>query len=110
MHGVGLAASLVLASSGAWTVAHAAPGAITVSVNRESYLIRGRSGNQLLEEMDRRGPKHGLLTRAIAQTRYSVRWDITWAENNGGCRIETANAKLLITYTYPEVAGGCRLR
>ena len=96
----------MLASSGPWTGAHAGSGAITVSVNRESYLIRGKTGDQLLEAMDRRGPKYGLLTRAIAQTRYSFGWDITWSENNGACRIQTANAKLLITYTYPEVMGG----
>ena len=105
MHGVGIAALLWIASSGVWTTAHAASGVITVSVNRENYPIRGKTGDQLLKAMDRRGPKHGLLTRAIAQTRYSFGWDITWAENNGACRIETANAKLLITYTYPEVAG-----
>ena len=106
MRGVGCAALLLLASSGASTAALAGPAAITVSVSRESYPIRGKTGDQLLEAMDRRGPKHGLLTRAIAQTRYSVGWDITWAANGGVCRVESANAKLLITYTYPEVAGG----
>ena len=106
MRGVGCAALLLLASSGASTAALAGPAAIAVSVSRESYPIRGKTGDQLLEAMDRRGPKHGLLTRAIAQTRYSVGWDITWAANGGVCRVETANAKLLITYTYPEVAGG----
>src|SRR4051794_41983530 len=86
MRGVGCAALLLLASSGASTAALAGPPAITVSVSRESYPIRGKTGDQLLEAMDRRGPKHGLLTRAIAQTRYSVGWDITWAANGGGWR------------------------
>ena len=45
-----------------------------------SYAVAGRSGAALLGAMDRRGPKHGFLTRAIAQTRYAISWTIEWGE------------------------------
>jgi predicted secreted Zn-dependent protease len=55
--------------------------------------------------MDRRGPKHGFLTHAIAQTSYTVSWAIDWKEEDGNCRVANAAATLSITYTYPQVKG-----
>ena len=55
--------------------------------------------------MDRSGPKHGFLTRAIAQTRYAVTWEIDWTESGGTCKLRSAKALLEITYTYPRVTG-----
>ena len=102
MRGVAFAA-LVAALTGPTCGASAA---VTVSVKNASYSISGRTGDALLAQMDRHGPKHGLLTRAIAQTRYSVGWDISWATDKGTCKVETADARLMITYTYPKIAGG----
>ena len=53
--------------------------------------------------MDRLGPKHGFLTHAIAQTSYTVAWDIDWKEQAGSCRVANAAATLTINYTYPQV-------
>jgi predicted secreted Zn-dependent protease len=94
-----LAAALCVGAAGA------ASAGVKVSVKKASYAITGRTGAALLQSMDNRGPKHGFLTRAIAQTRYSVGWNITWAENNGSCRVKNADALLSITYTYPGVEG-----
>ena len=70
-----------------------------------TYTVSGKNGTTLLEAMDRRGPKHGFLTRAIAQTSYTVSWDVDWKENDGRCRIANAAATLSINYTYPAVKG-----
>jgi predicted secreted Zn-dependent protease len=78
---------------------------VKVSIKKASYEITGKTGVALLEAMDRRGPKHGLLTRAIAQTKYTVSWELLWSENNGICRARKADAVLSITYTYPLVRG-----
>ncbi len=78
---------------------------VKVSIKKASYEITGKTGVALLEAMDRRGPKHGLLTRAIAQTKYTVGWEILWSENNGICRVKRADAVLFVTYTYPHVRG-----
>lgn len=83
--------------------AGAASAGVKLSVKKASYQISGKTGAALLEGMDRRGPKHGFLTRAIAQTKYSVGWNITWAEKNGSCRVKKADALLSVTYTYPVV-------
>jgi predicted secreted Zn-dependent protease len=79
---------------------------VSIKAKTVTYAISGKDGDALLEAMDRRGPKHGFLTRAIAQTRYVVSWDIDWEERDGGCRIANAAAGLSITYTYPAVTSG----
>lgn len=76
---------------------------VRVSVKNEYYAIAGKSGMALLEQMDRMGPKHGFLARAIAQTRYSVTWEVEWAQDGSTCRVRDARANLQITFTYPKV-------
>ncbi len=77
---------------------------VKVSEKTRSYDIAGKSGAALLDAMDRRGPKHGFLTRAIAQTRYTVSWTIEWGETRAACRVKSIDGDLAITYTYPRVA------
>lgn len=94
----------VLAISTAFCLTAPAQASVKVKTNTTSYRISGKTGDALLDAMDRRGPKHGFLTRAIAQTAYTVSWDIDWRERKGSCRITNAAAELTITYTYPEVS------
>lgn len=75
---------------------------VKVSEKTRGYEISGKTGDALLVAMDRRGPKHGFLTRAIAQTRYSVSWTIEWGETRTACRVKSIDGKLDITYTYPS--------
>jgi predicted secreted Zn-dependent protease len=86
--------------------ASAAQAEIKVSVQKTYYKINGKTGVALLEAMDRAGPKHGFLTRAIAQTRYSVTWQIEWTQAGDTCKVRAADADLDIKYMYPQVAGG----
>ena len=76
---------------------------VKVTEKTRNYAIAGKSGAALLDAMDRRGPKHGFLTRAIAQTRYSVSWKIEWGETRTACRVKRVEGELAITYTYPRV-------
>jgi predicted secreted Zn-dependent protease len=86
--------------------ASAAAAEVKVSVQNSYYKISGKTGATLLEAMDRHGPKHGFLTRAIAQTRYSVTWQIEWAQSGDTCKVRGADADLDIKYMYPRVSGG----
>lgn len=86
-------------------LAGTASAGVRVTENTGSYAIAGSSGTALLDAMDRRGPKHGFLTRAIAQTRYAISWRIEWAETSRACRVKRLDGELAITYTYPRVAG-----
>lgn len=79
--------------------AHAAD---KVSVKTSHYSISGTNGAQLYMSMVKRGPRHGLLSRAIAQTSYKVTWDAEVVPFNGGCRVAAARPKLSIKYTYPQ--------
>lgn len=74
-------------------------------VKVETYSIAGNSGDALMAAMDRNGPRHGFLARAIAQTRYSVDWDRTWLVSNGRCRLMKADVTLKVNYRYPTLAG-----
>lgn len=93
----GLTACACLASAG-----HGLAG-MKVKSTTKTYAISGSTGDELLSQMDRKGPKHGFLTRAIAQTRYAITWDIAWSSDDKGCRVDDVNAKLDITYSYPRV-------
>lgn len=83
-------------------VAGEAAAGVKVSETTRGYEIAGRTGAALLAAMDRRGPKHGFLTRAIAQTRYSVSWTIEWGETRTACRVKGIDGRLDIIYTYPD--------
>lgn len=78
---------------------------VKTTVKTRHYVITGKTGAALLDAMDRRGPKHGLLTRAIAQTRYTIAWKMEWGETRAACRVKRADGELAITYTYPKVSG-----
>lgn len=68
-----------------------------------TYDIAGESGRALIEAMDKSGPKHGFLTRAIAQTSYTVDWNFDLKAKADVCRVRAASATLDMTYMYPRV-------
>ena len=78
---------------------------VKVSEKTSGYDVAGKTGEALLASMDRHGPKHGFLTRAIAQTKYSVSWTIAWGETRAACRVKSIDGELDITYTYPSAQG-----
>lgn len=96
----------VLWLAAAMGVAAAAPAsaAAKVAVKTEYYQISGKTGRALLDQMDRKGPKHGFMTRAIAQTRYSMKSGADWRHSKGVCRASNVSVKLAITYIYPRPA------
>jgi predicted secreted Zn-dependent protease len=86
-------------------IAAEASAGVSVKTKTGTYYIGGKNGGELLDAMDRLGPKHGFLTHAIAQTSYAIAWDIDWKEQAGTCRVANAAATLTINYTYPHVRG-----
>ncbi|CAN7439948.1 DUF922 domain-containing protein [Mesorhizobium amorphae] len=84
--------------------AAAASSGSKVVVKTRTYDITGTTGLALMEAMDRKGPKHGFMTHAIAQTGYTVDWDLDAGQDNGVCRMRRANGTLNLFYTYPRVA------
>jgi predicted secreted Zn-dependent protease len=71
----------------------------------ETYRVSGNSGAALMNAMERNGPSQGFLTRAIAQTRYSVAWELGWAVSGQQCRLQAADVTLSVNYRYPQLAG-----
>jgi predicted secreted Zn-dependent protease len=74
-------------------------------VRIEKYRVSGGSGEALMAAMDRNGPSHGFAARAIAQTRYSVAWEMGWKVEDGQCRLDAADVTLSVNYRYPELVG-----
>lgn len=90
-------AALLLSAGG--TLADSA-----ISVKTTFYNVSGASGLDLIKAMDRKGPRHGFMARAIAQTSYTVGWEFTWERENKTCRLAEAQGTLDMTYTYPRIA------
>lgn len=90
---------LAVAVLGSMTVGHAAD---RVTVKTGYYAISGDNGLELYMSMVKHGPRHGMLTRAIAQTSYKIEWDAEVRSINGVCRVSSARPTLSITFTYPK--------
>lgn len=94
--GAALTGLIVLGATG---IADAAG---SVSVGNKTYAVSGKTGAAMLSSMNRRGPKHGFLSRAIAQTQYRVDWDVKFKIKNGSCVVARAHPRMKILYTFPE--------
>jgi predicted secreted Zn-dependent protease len=77
---------------------------VKVVARTETYAIAGKTSAALVDAMDRKGPRHGFTTRAIAQTSYTVDWKIDVSQSAGDCRVVAATGTLHLTYTFPRVA------
>lgn len=75
-----------------------------VVVTTRSYDIAGTTGAALVEAMNRKGPKHGFMTRAIADTAYVVNWNLDVDRDGGVCRLRGADGTMELTYTFPRLA------
>ena len=73
-----------------------------LTVHVRTYDVVGKTGAELIESMDGLGPKHGFTTRAIAETGYTVHWDLDVARTDGVCRLRGAEGKIDLTYTFPN--------
>lgn len=73
-----------------------------VSVKTKYYDIKGKTGLELFYDMNRKGPRHGFLTKAIAQTQFKtdIKGDLVYS--NGVCRTRGAEMMMQITYVYPR--------
>jgi predicted secreted Zn-dependent protease len=96
-------AVFVLVISGGISCVSSAHADMRVNSKVTNYKIAGKTGLDLLNQMDKKGPKHGWLTRAIAQTRYEVTWNIDWETASGRCKPANIDVALDITYSYPGV-------
>ncbi|RUW82084.1 DUF922 domain-containing protein [Mesorhizobium sp. M1E.F.Ca.ET.063.01.1.1] len=98
-----LAVLTCLVALGAFCAPQASAGT-RVLVQTRTYDIAGNSGAALIEAMDSKGPKHGFMTHAIAQTAYTADWELGVIPDKGSCRIRQANGTLNLFYTFPRVA------
>jgi len=73
-----------------------------VKVKTRTYAIAGKTGAELYQSMVRHGPRHGFVSRAIAQTSYTVEWQAEVVATGTTCRVLRAQPVLSITYTYPQ--------
>ena len=73
-----------------------------VSVKTKYYDIKGKTGLELFYDMNRKGPRHGFLTKAIAQTQFKTDIKGDLVHSNGVCRTRGAEMVMQITYVYPR--------
>jgi len=95
-----LMAALALACIAGWpTQADAKP---KITEKTEYYQISGKTGVDLLWDMNRKGPRQGFLTKAIAQTRFETDFQGDMDFQNGVCRVSGGGVVMKITYIYPQ--------
>lgn len=73
-------------------------------VQTRTYDVAGSSGAALVDAMDRKGPRHGFMTHAIATTAYTVDWDLDAGQGSGFCQMRRVNGTLNLFYTFPRLA------
>lgn len=93
----------LLACAGAFGLAGVAHAGSKVVVKTTTYPVAGKSGREIMASMQRGGPRDGLQARAMAATRYDVKWNMDWSKTGGGCRLNSANATLYLTYNFPRL-------
>lgn len=83
------------------SAAHALP---KVSEKVVYYEIGGQTGRDLYAEMGRKGPRHGFMAKAIAQTQFKHQILGKMVNEGGTCRSKGGGFALQITYVYPKPA------
>lgn len=80
---------------------------IDVTERIEFYIVRGKSPEALLREMQAKGPTGivDLGRRYFAQADSSVSWSYQYENTPAGCAVETAEVGVETTYTYPSWEG-----
>jgi predicted secreted Zn-dependent protease len=92
-----------LAGLGCFCFAASASADVRVLIETQTYDISGESGEALIASMNRNGPRHGFMARAIAQTSYTKEWDFDLAPVKGVCVLKQAHGTLHLKFTYPRV-------
>ncbi|MBW8907999.1 MAG: DUF922 domain-containing protein [Mesorhizobium sp.] len=74
-----------------------------IRVETRTYDVTGASGIELIQNINRKGPKRGFMAHAIALTAYSASWDLVMLRRNGSCRVRQANGTMDLVFTFPRV-------
>lgn len=83
---------------------HAALAEPVIRVSVEEYAVEGSTGAELMDAIRRKGPRHGIISRAMAQTRYSLDYDFEAVRRGDRCRIVKVEVRLDMVYFYPTLA------
>ena len=92
------ALSLLLAA----TMAAPAHAGAKTTIRTSYYSISGKTGMDLFRDMNRKGPRHAFMKKAMAQTQYRTtpRGKMSWS--NGICAVKGGGYALDLTYVYPK--------
>lgn len=73
-----------------------------ITTKTKYYTVQGDTGHALFMSMNRNGPRHAFMKKAMAQTQYktSPRGSMTW--QNGVCQVENGGYDAEITYVFPK--------
>lgn len=80
-----------------------APRASAVHMNRRTdhYDVRGTTAEEIHAEMRRRGPR-GDDRVYFGRTAWDARWELTYAERSGSCRMRRADVWINVEQTLPR--------
>ncbi len=78
---------------------------VQVRVTQEEYSVSGKDGAAIMRQIRRKGPTHGTIGRAIAQTRYTLDYGYDSAAAHGRCHVIDPWVRLGIVFVYPRLDG-----
>lgn len=90
----------LLAVSATSISAHTRP---KVKVTTSEYVVTGKTGKELMKQINRKGPRHGFLVRAIAQTQYTLSYGYEAEQLKTHCRVSKAWVELELNYVFPKL-------
>ena len=104
MKSVGFALRLAMALAVLGLVASPVLAKARITSKTRYYSVSGTTGYELFKSMNRRGPRHAFMQKAMAQTQYktSPRGKMVWRK--GVCRVENGGYDAVITYVFPRPA------
>jgi predicted secreted Zn-dependent protease len=76
-----------------------------IAIKTKFYEVKGKDGEEVLRNINRKGPRHGFLVRAIAQTQYTLSYGYDTVQSSQGCSVTKAEVKMDIVYVFPKLAG-----
>src|SRR5690606_32290713 len=73
------------------------------------YAVSGKDGAAIMRQIRRKGPSHGMIGRAIAETRYVLDFGYEVQQSQGRCHIANPWVRLEITILFPRLDGDVSL-
>lgn len=94
--------AIAVAGAGLAMAPLAAVAELEIRTETTYYDIGGRTGKQLIEELQEKAPRAALDAKHYASATGLTTWDFNFVQEDGLCRLESVDVTLELTYEMPR--------